>query len=116
MLIAWVRECADHPAHFAITHRHKCAKPLIGRDPLQAHLHLRFRCFIPELAHQLGERRRIVHLGDANRKIEKSFVRQDGTRSEGGANQGVCNYVEIEPGALPLIPTKPSRSKCKMIS
>jgi hypothetical protein len=24
--------------------------------------------------------------------------------------------VEIEPGALPLIPTKPSRSKCKMIS
>jgi hypothetical protein len=24
--------------------------------------------------------------------------------------------VEVEPGALPLIPTKPSRSKCKMIS
>jgi len=37
-------------------------------------------------------------------------------RAKGGANQGVCNYVEIEPGALPLIPTKPSRSKCKMIS
>ena len=58
----------------------------------------------------------IVHLGDANRKIEKSFVRQDGTRSEGGANQGVSDYVEIESGAPPLIPTKPSRSKCKMIS
>src|SRR5213075_1828797 len=88
----------------------------IGRDPLYPHLHLRFRCFVPELAHQLGERRCIVHLGDANRKIEKSFVRQDGTRSEGDANQGVCNYVEIESGAPPLIPTKPSRSKCKMIS
>ena len=79
MLIAWVRECTDHPAHFAITHRHKRATALIGRDPLHPHLHLRFRCFIPELAHQLGERRRIVHLGDANRKIEKSFVRQDGS-------------------------------------
>ena len=116
MLIAWVRECADHPAHFAIAHRHKRSKALIGRDSLHPNLHLRFRCFIPELAHQLGERRCIVHLGDANRKIEKSFVGQDGTRSEGGANQSGCNYVEIEPGALPLIPTKPSRSKCKMIS
>ena len=116
MLITWVRDCTDHPAHLTITHRHKRATALIGRDPLYPHLHLRFRCFGPELAHELRERRRIVHLRDANRKIEKSFVRQDGTRSEGGANQGVCNYVEIEPGALPLIPTKPSRSKCKMIS
>ncbi len=116
MLTAWVRDCTDHPAHFAITHRHKRATALIDRDPLHPHLHLRFRCFIPELAHQLGERRCILHLGDANRKIEKSFVRQDSTRSEEGPNQGVCNYVEVEPGALPLIPTKPSRSKCKMIS
>jgi len=116
MLIAWVRDCTDHPAHFAITHRHKRATALIDRDPLYPYLHLRFRCFIPELAHQLSERRRIVHLGGANRKIEKSFVRQDGTRSEGGANQGVCNYVDIDSGAPPLIPTKPSRSKCKIIS
>ena len=86
MLIAWVRDCTDHPAHFAIADRHKRAMALIGRDPLYPHLHLRFRCFIPEFAHQLGERRRIVQLGDANRKIEKSFVRQGGTRSEGGAN------------------------------
>ena len=82
---------SDHPAHFAITYRHKCAKPLIGSDRLQAHLHLRFRCFISELADELGERRGIIHLADANRKIEKSFARQDGTRSEGGANQGVSN-------------------------
>ncbi len=116
MLIAWVRECTDHPAHYAISHRHKRSKVLIGRDPLYPHLHLRFRCFIPELAYQLGERRGIVHLGDANRKIEKSFVRQDGTRFEGDANQRVCNYVEIESGAPPLNPTNPSRSRCKIIS
>ena len=34
MLDAWISQCADHPAHFAITHRHKCAKALIGSDPL----------------------------------------------------------------------------------
>src|SRR5206468_4475872 len=33
MLIAWARECADHPAHFAIKHRHKCAIVVIGSDP-----------------------------------------------------------------------------------
>ena len=32
MLIAWVRDCTDHPAHFAITHRHKRATTLIGSD------------------------------------------------------------------------------------
>ncbi len=116
MLVAWIRDRADHPAHFAIMHRHKRVTTLIEHDPLYAYLHLRFRRFIPELAHQLGKRRRIVHVGDANRKMEKSFVRQDGTRSEGGANQGVCNYVDIDSGAPPLIPTKPSRSKCKIIS
>ena len=116
MLDAWISQCADHPAHFAITHRHKRATALIGHDPLHSRLHLRFRCFIPERAHQLGKRRRIVHLGGANRKLQKSFVRQDGTRREGSADQGFYNYVEIESGPLPLIPTKPSRSKCKMIS
>ena len=116
MLIAWVRECTDHPAHFAIAHRHKRATALIGRDPLYPHLHLRFRCFVPEFAHELCERRRIVHLGGANRKIQESFVRQNGTLSEDHTNEDVCNYVDIESGTPPLIPTKPSRSKCKMIS
>ena len=116
MLIAWRRKCADHPTHFALKHRHKCAVALIGTDPLHSHLHLGLCCFVPEVAHELRERRRIVWLGDANRKIKESFVRQDDTRSEDRTKEGVCNYVEIESGALPLIPTKPSRSKCKMIS
>jgi len=82
MLIAQRDECTDHSAHFAIMHRHKRAIAVIVCDPLQAHLHLRFRCLIPELAHQLGNHRRIVHIGYANRKIEKSVGRQDGARSE----------------------------------
>ena len=69
MLIAWRRKCADHPTHFAIKHRHKCAVALIGTDPLHSHLHLGLCCFVPEVAHELRERRRIVWLGDANRKI-----------------------------------------------
>jgi hypothetical protein len=69
MLIAWIRDCTDHPAHFAIMHRHKRATAFISRYPLYPHLHLRFCCFVPKLAHQLSERRRIVHLGDSNRKI-----------------------------------------------
>ena len=36
---AVVGESADHPAHFAITHRHERAIALIGRDPLPRHLH-----------------------------------------------------------------------------
>jgi hypothetical protein len=32
-------------------------------------VHLGFCCFVPELAHELRERRRIVYLGSANRKI-----------------------------------------------
>jgi hypothetical protein len=32
-------------------------------------LHLRLCCFVPQLAHEMRERRRIVHLSDANRKI-----------------------------------------------
>ena len=65
-------------------HRYKRAITLIRRDPLHSDLHLRFRCFIRELAHQPGKRRRIIHLGDANRKTEELFVSQNGTRSEGG--------------------------------
>jgi hypothetical protein len=89
MLIAQARECADHSAHIAITHRHKCAVVLIRRDPPHSRPHLRFRCFIAKLAHQLGKRRGIVNLSDANRKIEKSFVRQDSRHAERLANEDV---------------------------
>ena len=84
MLIAERRDCTDHPAHFAVTHRYKGAITLIGRDAFHSRSHFRCRCFIPQFAHQLGERRRVVHLRGANRKIERAFVRQVGTRSEGG--------------------------------
>ena len=116
MLVAWARECADHSAHFSIKHRHKRAIALICRDPLHSRVHLRSRGFVPEFAHQHCERRSITHVSGADRKIKPLFVRQDGTRPRGGMNADICNYVEIALDAPPLIPTKPSRSKCKMIS
>src|SRR5262249_9753937 len=113
MLIAQGGECTNHSADFAIMHRHKRAIAAIVCDPSQAILDLRCGRLIPELAHQLGKRRRIVHLGYANRKIEKSFGRQDGARSKAAKNPCTYDYVETDSGAPPLIPTKPSRSKCK---
>ena len=70
MLIAWVSQRADHPAHFPITHRHKRAIALISRDPLYPHLHLRFRRVVAKLAHQLRQRCGIARLRVANCKID----------------------------------------------
>ena len=116
MLIAQRGERTNHSVHIAIMHRHKRAIAVIVCDPLQAYLHLQFRRLIPQLAHELGKRRRIVHLGYANRKIEESVGRQGSARSKAAKNPCTYNYVETDSGAPPLIPTKPSRSKCKMIS
>ena len=75
MLVAWVRESPDHSAHFSITHRNKRAIALIGRDPFHSHLHLRFRCLVPKLAHQLRQHCSIARLRPPNCKIDISFQR-----------------------------------------
>jgi len=70
---AVVGERADHPAHFAITHRHKRAIALIGCEPRYPHLHVRFPCFVAKLAHQLRQRCGRLHVANCNLNI--SFQR-----------------------------------------
>ena len=115
MFIAWVRDRADHPAHFAsrtatnvrqrssITIRsiRICISDFVVSYPSS---HISWA----SAAASFTPATRIV--GSKSRSLGKMAA-----RSKGGTNQGVCNYVEIELDA-PLIPTKPSRSKCKMIS
>ena len=95
MLVAGVRQRANHPTDLTVDLGDKCAEPLITQDGFQTLSHFARRCLVAELAHERRERYRIAQTDFSN--CESHASRRVSRSRRGSSNAARAAQESLQP-------------------